>query len=201
MGATLYIEEAMGTNVKELFNQLVEEAKNNYGDNSYNGSISTTKLGRKVNFSNEENEKDIYQSSKFFPEKRQTNYSETGIDHYKAFTPKWVKEEVSPKKEKGVRQVQKFSVMLTKYASKQTKRYMAENSFDTLTEAKQKAKEMALIFEQDVTIKKHRSNGEMFEIGKFELISDGKKYKSSRKSKSKVYKPVKKYMFFVFAAE
>ena len=48
MGAETYTINAKGTNVKKIFNNLVEEALYRHGHDSYNGTISTTSLGANI---------------------------------------------------------------------------------------------------------------------------------------------------------
>lgn len=210
MGATTYTIKAKGANVKEVFNSLVDDAVYEYGHDSYNGSISTTSLSKEIKLPQEilkgkNKYKKIYEyfdknEDKLFPSKWETTYAVLGVNHYEAFAPEWVENEDIPERENGVKTIAKFSIMLEEEAYMKTRAYQAHNKYETLGEAKREAKAMALKFGQNVTIKKHRSNGEMFQLGHMNLISDGKEYKSARTAKTKIYKPIYEFMFFVYAS-
>ena len=45
MGAVEYSESKVGRTAKEAFTELVDDAANEYGYNSYNGTISNSRLG------------------------------------------------------------------------------------------------------------------------------------------------------------
>lgn len=135
-----------------------------------------------------------------FPNKWETRYADLGVDHYKAYSTEWQKEEDTPKRENGVHTIAKFSIVEKEDSQFKTKTYQGLKTFNTLAEAKRGAKEMALKTGKEITIKKHRSNGEMFQLGHINLISDGKEYKSARTTKTKVYKPIHTFLFFVYAA-
>lgn len=199
MGATTYIINEKGVNVRDLFNALVEEAIYHDGHDSYNGTISTTQLGNKITLPKLSKKKlndFIYaeENDRFlFPEKWMTNYADLGVSHYNAFTSEWVEDLQTPKREKGVTTLQSFSITLKGETSVRKK-------FDTLSEAKKSAKQYSLSMKEDVTVYKYRSDGSKFILGHFQLTSDGKEYKSARKAKNKVYLPINEYMFFVYAA-
>lgn len=72
--------------------------------------------------------------------------------------------------------------------------------YNNLTEAKRDAKEYTKLMKKDITVYQHRSNGEKFKLGEMQLITDGKEYKSARKTKTKTYLPIRKYILFVYAA-
>lgn len=207
MGAALFNITATGTDVNEVFDSLVEEAIHYYGHSPYNGSISTTSLGREITPTDklkkalkegDWNLLDEYENV-LYPEKRFTNYIKT-ISHYEGFSPKWVSDKETVARKKGVRNITKYSII------KESKAHQANRAshwlypYDTLTEAKREAKKLALDEGESVTIKQHRSNGEIFTIGHMELESDGKKHKTKRTAKTKVYLPVYEFEFFVCAA-
>lgn len=210
MGATTFTIKAKGNNVRQVFNDLVEDAIMRYGHDSYNGTISTTSLAdkvyipenllkgknkdKKINNYIDENYEDI------FYDKYETRYADLGVDHYKSYSAEWQNYEYTPKREKGVRTLTKFSLVEKDGERFKTKTYQSLKVYDTLAEAKRGAKEMALRKGEAITIKKHRSNGEMFTLGHIDLVSDGKKYKSARTAKTKIYKPIYEFMFFVYAA-
>lgn len=203
MGANKYTETEKGTNIRDIFNKLVQEAKNYNGNDSYNGTISTTQLGHKINLPKEilKNEKNlnnyIYDEkndSLLFYEKRQTGYADLGVSHYEAFVPNWIEDLQKPKIEKGVKTLSIFSISIKREDYGTGKRYA------TLGEAKKAAKEYSMSSKDDVTVYKHRSNGTKYILGHFKLTSDGKEYKSARTSKNKLYLPINEYIFFVYAA-
>lgn len=201
MGATVFTQKALGKDVNEVFQSLVEEARHYNGYDPYNGTISTTQLHRELNLSKElakavknsdwsvmeieENDRVLY------PSKWETNYIKE-LKHYEAFTPTWVSDKQTPIIRKGVRTITRYTIMTN----------MSRNSrtFATLTEAKREAKQLAIRVGEDVTIKQHRSNGEMFQLGHMRLKSDNKVHRSARKTKTKTYLPVYEFTFFVYAA-
>lgn len=209
MGATTFTITTEGYNIKEEFDKLVEEAVDNYGENPYNGTISTTKLARELKLpleleiALEDNHfEDVEKYEDFmFPNKRETTYSKK-IKHYSGFTPKWIsqKEEVSRKK--GVRTLPLFALALeSNDSSGRIPSYFTRTvRYPTLTEAKKKAKELALARGENVVVKQIRSNREMLTVGIMNLESDGKEYAKGKVSKSKVYLPVYEINFFVFAS-
>lgn len=69
-----------------------------------------------------------------------------------------------------------------------------------LLKLKRYAKAQALKTGEEFTIMQHRSNDEMFQVGHMNLIADGKTYKTPRRLKTKVVKPVNEFIFFVYAA-
>jgi hypothetical protein len=204
MGATVYNIEIKTNDLKKTFNELVEKAILHYGDDPYNGTISTTSLG--ANITEEipanilKNEKklrdfinDIENDAIIYPRKWETAYIDLGIDHYKAFTPTWKADKETPKRQKGVKTVQKYS-----YGVKNSRNHSRQ--YNNLTEAKRDAKEYTKLMKKDITVYQHRSNGEKFKLGEMQLITDGKEYKSARKTKTKTYLPIRKYILFVYAA-
>lgn len=208
MGATTYTITAQGNNVREVFNELVEEALHMYGHDSYNGTISTTTLSNKLNLPKEvQNAKNKKKAmNKFlmndgdfgFVSKWETRYVNLGPVHYESYVPQWVADAHKPKIEKGVKTEKKFSVVRSQNIV--ATRSQAGNEFQTITEAKKYAKEQALKTGEDFTIMQHRSNGRIFQVGHMNLIADGKTYKTPCKLKTKFVKPVNEYIFFVYAA-
>lgn len=203
MGATVFTMNAKGRNVNEVFDSLYEEAIMMHGHDSYNGTISTTSLSNEVNIPEnikKNREKlseyinDEKNDRKLYPSKWETTYADLGPSHYEAFTPTWVDDKRTPQRQNGVKTINEFSLV-----TKKDGRYV-RGTYKTLTEAKRAAKEAALARKEAITIKKHRSNGDRFTWGHFELTSDGKEYKSARKAKNKIYMPINEYIFFVYAA-
>lgn len=204
MGATTYTIKASGRNINEIFNALSEEARHRYGYDSYNGTISTTTLGsditNKISVDILRNKKklidfmnDWENDSVIYPIKGETTYINLGIDHYKAYTPTWNADKQTPKREKGVTTLQRFSYGI-EGTSQRSRQY------ETLSEAKKDAKNYIKVMKQTITLYQHRSNGTKFIVGHFELTSDGKEYKSARKSQAKIYMPINEFILFVYAA-
>ena len=208
MGATTYIEKALGQDVEEVFNTLVSEAEYFHGHDPYNGTISTTTLHRELNLSKdlikavkngnwqvmEENDRKLY------PAKWETNYIKE-IKHYEAFTPTWVADKDTPRREKGVKTLTQYAIMTVtneKYTTNGV--YARIRTYAKLTDAKREAKELAISSGRNVIIKQVRSNGDLFKIGQMNLVSDNKVYKSARKTKTKTYLPVYEFTFFVYAS-
>lgn len=212
MGATTFTITAQGNNVKEVFNELVEEALNMYGHDPYNGTISTTSLANEVHLPKKvQNAKNknkainelLMDDEDFgFIHKWETRYADLGVAHYESYVPKWITDTRKPKIEKGVKTEKKFSVVKKQNNSYNTitKSYQARNEFPNITEAKKYAKEQALKTGEEFTIMQHRSNREMFQVGHMSLIADGKTYKTPCRLKTKVVKPVNEFIFFVYAA-
>ena len=190
MGANAYIETAKGTNIEEVFESLRQDALMEHGYDSYNGTISTTSLGKRINLGNNQSYEDL-SDEKLFSEKWKTNYADLGVSHYEAFTPKWVNDPETPKRVKGVKTLQKFGLSIDGRRGRE---------FDTLGAAKLEAKKLALQFGKNVTIKKFRSDYSAFKLGEMKLTSDGKEYKSARKAKTKIYKPIHNFALFVYAS-
>lgn len=204
MGATLFTMTKFGTDVEKAFKDLVDEAIRLYGHSPYNGTISTTSLGYEIDL-DDKLEKAILNGDwetlakneqKFFTQKRYTNYSKIK-SYYNAFVPKWINDKETVTRKKGVRNIAKFSIIPE---SKLNKNLYSVTNYSTISEAKKAAKQAALYRGENVYIVQHRSNGEMFKLGLFKLETDGKKYKSARKSKSRVYLPVYRIDFYVYAA-
>lgn len=205
MGAITYTITAQGNNVREVFNELVEEA---LGNDPYNGTITTTILANKLNLpkevQNAKNKKKamdefLMDNEDFgFVSKRKTRYVNLGPVRYESYVPQWVSDAHKPKVEKGVKTEKKFSVVRSQNIV--ATRFQAGNEFQTITEAKKYAKEQALKTGEDFTIMQHRLNGRIFQVGHMNLIADGKTYKTPCKLKTKVIKCVNEYIFFVYAA-
>lgn len=203
MGATLFTITEYGRDVEKIFKELVDEAIRMYGNSPYNGTISTTSLGYEIHL-DDKLEKAILNGDwetlekneqKFFTQKWYTNYSKIK-SHYNAFVPKWIEDREFVPRKKGVRNLTKFSVI----PESQLNKNLYFTKYSTISEAKRVAKQTALDRGENVYIVQHRSNGETFKLGLFKLETDGKKYKSARKSKSRVYLPVYRIDFYVYAA-
>lgn len=207
MGATTFTMTAKGTDVNKVFADLHDEAIMEYGHDPYNGTISTTSLGREIRVTDEltkalkSGDWDILEKydNLLFPEKRQTQYTEQ-INHYNSFAPKWESDKEVVARKKGVRTLPRYVLVSLNSNSGYGRSYDARNSYDTLTEAKREAKAVSLKNGTDVEVKQSRSNGETIKLGTMKLETDGKEYKSKRTAKTKIYLPIYKFEFFVYAA-
>lgn len=205
MGATLFTMKEIGNNVENVFKSLVEEARYMYGDDPYSGSIATTSLGHEI-IPDKKLEKALQKgdwktiedyTDTLYTEKRYTNYIKK-VKHYEGFTPKWVNDKETVTRKKGVRNIAKFTIVLKSQLNRLSR---WARTYETLTEAKREAKALALREGESVVILQYRSNGETFQIGRMNLESDGKQYKSKRTAKTKVYLPVYEIEFFVAATK
>lgn len=200
MGAVTFELETIGNDVNEEFNNLVEEAIHGYGNNPYNGTISTTSLGSEIELTNEikklfknEDYDKLYRI--FYPEKRYTQYTKE-TDHFKRYVPKWEDNREVVRRKKGVRTIKQYSLKPKKYLGPRIhKRY------DSIGEAKRAAKKLSIEYGTSIEIVQHRSNGDTFRLGEMSLQTDGKKFRTQRTVKSAVYLPVYKFTFYVCAAE
>ena len=141
MGATNFDHVVSGYNVREVFDDLVEDAIFENGNDSYNGTISTCSLGRcKLQFEkySESNLKKAYKfvESNDWGEKWTANYIDLGVKEYHVLTIK--KRNVG--KENPVYKM-KFVV---KPSHSNSDDYPTHRSFSTKTEADQYAMEQTL---------------------------------------------------------
>lgn len=153
MGAELFTMSAKGNDVKEVFDNLVEEAIYMHGNDPYNGTISTTSLANEIRLPKEvQKSKDkkkalgeVLMEDQYFGfiHKWETRYADLGVVHYESYVPKWVADTHKPKIEKGVRTEKKFSVV-KKQNNTRTKTYQARNKFPNVTEAKKICKSTSI---------------------------------------------------------
>lgn len=208
MGGTTFTQVGYGRNVTDVFNVLVDDAIYHYGRDSYNGTISTTSLGYEIDLNKypklakalKKNDwKVIDEYDKILhPEKRISTFTRE-LAYYNSFTPKWneIKETVA--RVKGVQNLKQF-VVVEKSKLNQRLPFRTE-VFTTKAEAKTAAKTKTLTAKENVYVLQLRSDNSKVKIGAFELCTDGKQFKSKRESKNKLYLPIYKFTFFVFAAE
>lgn len=212
MGGTTFEQVQYGTNVNQVFDALTKEAIYHDGNNSYNGTISTTSLGTEINLSKypklakalEQKDfetMDEYYEDVLYPEKRVSNYI-SELAYYNVCKPEWVEEKENVTRKKGCKMLKEFGIMTQ---SKYDKNSISFKSYPTLTEAKKNAKQLSLKENEDVIVFQYRSvqdglRKEKVKLGKFKLVSEGKQNETKVKSKNKAYMPVYKFTFFVFAA-
>lgn len=99
MGAQAFTHEVVARNAKEAFLALVEEADQEYGTRSYNGSINTCEMGsckKTFDSCDEENLKKAYEfiDEKDNGDKWTADYIKMGVDHYEVYQTK--KESFTP---------------------------------------------------------------------------------------------------------
>lgn len=200
MGAVTFELETKGNNVEELFEQLQKEAIYEYGNNPYNGTISTTSLANEIKLTDDIKKlfkkKDYDELDRiFYPEKWYTQYTKE-IDYFKRYAPKWVNDIETVKRQKGVTTLKEYGLKSNVYLGVHSyKRY------NTITEAKQNARKLSIELGENIEIVQHRSNGDTFRLGEMELQTDGKEFKTKRTVKSAVYLPTYTIRFYVYAAE
>lgn len=200
MGAVLFELEVKGNDVGKEFEQLQREAIYEYGNDPYNGTISTTSLDKEIRLT--DSIKEMFKKKNydeldriFYPEKRCTQYTKE-VDHFKRYAPKWENGRETVKRQKGVTTIKKYGLKSDIYLGGHSYK-----KYNTITEAKKAAKQLSIELGADITIVQYRSNGDTFSLGKMELQTDGKEFRTKRTVKSAVYLPTYKIKFYVYAAE
>lgn len=193
MGACSFIKTAYAGSAREAFDSLVKDAIREYGDNSYNGTISTCSYGGtvmrfdKYSKSNEDKAYKLIEEDGY-GEKWDAKAIDLGIVHYEVTTIK----KVSVKKEKP-----KWTMMYVVHYGGRTK------LFKTKTESDAEAMKLLKNGESDVYVSKEYVNT----VKGSEVVSEFKIEKKKSKTKPKSLKPnqtyneIHKYMFYGFAAE
>lgn len=203
MGACSFTESYCCDDAVKAFNILVEANREEYGSDSYNGTISTCGLINryprlKFDKYNKTNEKKAHAFiNKEFDEdkigKRECTYVDLGVIHYEVITVK-----KKPVKSSSKPVFKKMFVVYYDYQGEKTK------SFATKTEAekfamKQKMKEIGCdvyIKNEYVLIKGNNT------VEEFEYTKTIKKTKPSLKPMpNRIVKEIHKYIFYGFATE
>lgn len=98
MGATNFFETGVGTNPKEVFSELCQEALREYGNDPYSGTIATTSLRNyqqcKIAETYSEKSADMayeYARKHDFGEKWTSDYLDLGVKEYQITTVKKVR--------------------------------------------------------------------------------------------------------------
>lgn len=149
MGAESFCFVEEGRNASEIFNRLAEECRREYGDNPYNGTISTCSLCEKpaktYSVYSPEVEEDAYRfvESQGFGEKWDANYIDLGVCGY----------ELVEVKRKNRKSDAKFQMMYNIY-NESGKRV---GSAKVKASAEQKAMEYAVKTDESVFIKKEQT--------------------------------------------
>lgn len=204
MGATDFTHLREGYNVKDVFNELKNEMRDEYGYDSYNGTISNSSLGRKrMSFdkytkTNEKKAFDIVEKEISDGYKNEAHYIDLGVIEYHLLTVK--KKNVS--KDKPVYKM-KFVVDVEEmYYFRNMAMNVRSKSFDTKTEADKYAMEQTM-----KTLIPHKVTKEyVLEKGCAELTEtyiEKKAYKSKPKIKDMTNKQlleVHKYLFYGLAS-
>lgn len=193
MGACSFINRAEASSVYEAFDRLVEEAVRKYGDNPYNGTISTCSLGRtiktfeKYSKTNEDKAYKLIEKDNY-GEKRCAKAIDLGAVYYEVTTIK----KLPSKKEKP-----KWIMAYVVHYGEKAK------SFKTKTLADAEAIKLLKNGEKDVYVSKEYVNT----VKSSEIVSEFKIEKKQSKYKPKTLKPnqackeIHKYIFYGFAAE
>lgn len=193
MGACSFINKAEASSVYEAFDRLVEGAVRKYGDNRYNGTISTCNLGRtiktfeKYSKTNEDKAYKLIEKDNY-GEKRCAKAIDLGIIYYEITTIK----KLAVKKDKP-----KWTMTYVVHYGNRTKLYKTKTESDT------EAIKLLKKGEKDVYVSKEYVNV----VKGSEIVSEFKIEKKQLKSKPKTLKPnqtckeIHKYIFYGFAAE
>ena len=198
MGATNFVEEAMGFSAEECFGMLCGEAIYENGNDSYNGTISTCSLGSKrLSFSkySKANEKKAYDyiNKEENGQKWSADYIDLGVVEYEVITYK--KKHTGNTPEYKMKYTVKIGYFddITSVRSFDTKKeaddyaimYAVKNGINTRIRT---VKEYVLINGEDTTT--------MIEV-------ESKTYKSKPKLKpmpNRTIREVHKYLFYGWAA-
>lgn len=193
MGACSFIEVAYAGSAREAFDSLVKDAIREYGNRSYNGTISTCSLGRtvktfeKYSKTNEDKAYKLIEKDNY-GEKWYAKAIDLGTVYYEVITIK----KLASKKEKP-----KWTMMYVVHYGERTK------LFKTKTESDAEAIRLLKNGEKDVYVSKEYTNL----VKGSEIVSEFKIEKKQSKTKPKslksnqTCKEIHKYMFYGFAAE
>lgn len=183
MGATNFYNRMIASSEEEAFEKLVKEAEREYGEDLYNGTISTCALGRCVYQFDKCTKANLRKADKIIKKsallKRVANYIDCGVVNYELITKK-------KKKSKG-------TSYLVSFVNKNGLTEM--ESFSTIVEAENFA---------ETKIRQGRSHVNIAKAIKMhEYITDTKVKKTQPKkvSKNTVVKENRLYIFFGLAAE
>lgn len=198
MGATGYVKEIETRDICKVFHSLVEDAKELYGDNPYNDSISTTSLNIVFHFADKYGKRvaskfNKVNSDKFYPGKRETNAVNLGLVGYQPYSVNFYKLPVLERRVRGEHWTNEYAIQ-----DNITNNVMSE--INGLTKAKQYAKEYIKSHENDVDIMRKRSNGLYVPIMRIQLVENGKLAHTKRTSKTKIYIPKYHYVLFIVAS-
>lgn len=200
MGATNFVEEIKTTkSVREAFNMLVSEYEKEYGDRSYNGTISTCGLGScKLSFKtySESNYKKAmkYIKDNDYGDKWQADYIDLGVIGHQVITVKKVTQKNKP--EFKLRYI--VCSENEWYEPIHTKYYYAAKTI-----ADKKAMELTLDTGVEHSVIKDYVliNNSKNEVTRCEISSKTYKSKPSLKDMpGRKILPIKKYIFFGWAS-
>lgn len=93
MGAQSFTHQIVASNAQEAFKMLVERAEEEYGTDSYNGTISTCQMGRCTKRFETPTKSNIEKAYEWiekndYGEKWVAQYIDLGIDHYEIYEAK-----------------------------------------------------------------------------------------------------------------
>ena len=204
MGACTFREEAYGESAKKVYDLLCSEAEEEYGDDCYNGTISTTyfcKISKSFDKPTLTNEK---KANKFIREhlekidKRDCYCVDLGIDHYEIVTVKKQSPKVSSPKFKK-KYVVHYSTEGFRSNKEKTKSFDSKKEAENFTMKEQLSNPEDSIFvtTEYVVVKGNNTISTM----KVEITTKKTMSKSLKQMPNRIVKPIHKYIFYGWAAE
>ena len=198
MGENLYCTEIESRDIRLVFNQLVDNARYSYGDDPYNGTISTTSLARIIYYSDKYGKRIASKfnkepKEKFYPNKWETNAVNLGLVGYQPYSTSYSRLGYHISHAKGERWVNNYVIV------RQDNSDLVYRGYITLSGAKRDAKEYALKHGIELFIEQQRSTGDYVRVAAMNLEANGKLVHTQRSSKTKAYLPIYHYVLFVGA--
>lgn len=192
MGAVSFIQWIDAENPREAYEKLTEDARREYGYDSYNGTISTCSMGRErrsFNAHNKDVEKKVYEYIRSVGngEKWVADYVDGGVVFYVTRTPIVTKKEVTSVYR------QKFVVL---DLMGNIPRPMKQHIFDKKTDALNKCKELAISTGGDYQVAKRPVRLEGNDVA---ATVEVKEQRTSKPKKGSI--PFRRYYFYGWAAE
>ena len=197
MGSVSFCKTVIAENASDAFEELVDEAREDYGRNRYNGTISTCSMGRlrrSFDVYNKKNAKEAYDyiSANNNGAKGVADYIDMGVKHYVICETK-----TTPHKADA-----KFCTKYVLYGDDGPLRPSNKYTFDDYSAAKKAANEEAVVRRQDISVEKipvkQSGTTTKCRVTVTERIVE-KKPKSSKKGQRIV--PMHVFCFYGWAAE
>ena len=203
MGATNFVETVLAKTAREGFESLSENARYEYGNDGYNGTISTCSMANRPFYifkdsykkSNDEKAMEMIENDDY-GEKWLAKHIDLGVVEYKIIKPK----KINTEKEKP-KYTLAYTVKPIDYLCNQGRGYYNIPSFKTKTEAVNKAMELASKDNAEYFVsKEYVLNEGNSEVARIEL--EEKSYKTKPKNIPKGCRLIEihKYMFFGWAS-
>lgn len=200
MGAISFCKTITAYSAEEAFRQLFDEAIYDNGHDSYNGTISTCDMGRVRVISDKYTESVRKKALKIVEEnhngtKRVADCIDMGIVEYHTISAKKTSEKSKIKAEYR----QKYVVILEDDFGKD----IVVSYYDTKTEADKEAIRLALKNNWEYQVKKMpvKINRGSDVVTNVRLVKKVTHTKPKKAAEGSVVKPLRKYMFYGFAAE